>query len=134
LGGLLLVLGLVVVLVCVAFSSLPESLRIVIAFALGVVPIVVGAAVLWSGMRSAARRHDPEAERLAATKDQLVWRAMAQGGRITAAQASAHSGLAPAEAELALMALVAEGQATVEPGDQGDIVYRIDSPVGGRGR
>ena len=111
--------------------SLPSGLQMTAAFLLGLVPAVVGAAMLWAGYRSSSSARDPEAERLASIKDQIVWRAIAQNGRITAAEAAGQTGLAPTEAEHALMLLVSEGRAAVEPGESGDIVYRIDSPLGG---
>ena len=130
-GGLLLALGLVIVAGSIFVLDLPSGLRISVTFLFGIVPAVIGAAMIWSGYRSTAKDRDPESARLAGIKEQIVWRAVAQGGRITAAEAAAHAGLAPMEAEHALMTLVSEGRAAVEPGEEGDIVYRIDSPVGG---
>jgi hypothetical protein len=112
---------------------LPDGLQITGTFVLGILPAVVGAAVLWSGFRSGSKSQDPEAERLAGVKEQIVWKAVAQDGRITPAEAAAHAGLPPMEVELALMSLVAEGRAAVEPGESGEIVYRIVSPLGGAG-
>ncbi len=129
-GGLLLALGLAITAGSIFVLDLPSSLRISATFLFGIVPTVVGAAMLWSDYRSTAKDRDPEFARLAGIKEQIVWRAVAQGGRITAAEAAAHGGLAPMEAEHALMSLVSEGRAAVEPGEEGDIVFRIDSPVG----
>jgi hypothetical protein len=95
--------------------------------------MVVGAAILWASFRVSAVRQDPEGERMALIKDQIVWRAVAQGGRITSAEAAVHAGLPPLEVEHAMMSLVSEGHAIVEPGESGDIVYRVDSPVAGAG-
>jgi hypothetical protein len=126
-GGLLLTLGLVMLALFWFVVSLPAGIGFIAIFALGVIPAVVGAAMLWAGWRVAGKS-DPEQERLASLKDQIVWRALAQDGRITASEAAVHSGLAEMEVELALMSLVADGKATAEPGD-GTIVYRIVSAV-----
>lgn len=109
--------------------DLPGGVDIVANFLLGIVPAVVGVALLWASYRSSSRQQDPEVERLAGIKDQIVWRALAQGGRITAAEAATHAGLPEMEVEHALMSLVSEGRAAVEPGESGSIVYRIESPV-----
>jgi cadmium resistance protein CadD (predicted permease) len=127
LGGLLLTLGLVMLTLFWFVVSLPSGLDFIATFTLGVIPAVVGAAMLWAGWRGAGKG-DPEQERLASLKDQIIWRALAQDGRITAAEAAAHSGLPEMEVELALMSLVADGRASAEPGD-GAIVYRIESAV-----
>ena len=132
-GALLLVLGLVMLWLFGFVVDLPGGLDFVASFVLGIVPVVVGVAMLWADYRSSSRRRDPEAERLAGIKDQIVWRAMAQGGRITAADAAAHAGLTELEAEHGLMSLVSDGQAIVEPGESGNIVYRIESPLAGAG-
>lgn len=118
------------VIVFTIIVRLPETLRFAVSFLLGIVPIVVGAAMLWSGYRSKSKRQDPESVRLEGIKEQIIWRAIAQQGRITAAEAAAHAGLPPMEAEHALMLLVSEGRAAVEPSESGEIVYRIDSPLG----
>lgn len=131
-GGLLLALGLAI-LALTFIVRMPDGLRFTVTFLFGIVPAVVGAAFLWSGYRSTSKRQDPEVERLAGIKEQIVWKAIAQDGRITAAEAAAHAGLPPMEAEHALMSLVSEGRAAVEPGESGDIVYRIDSPLGSAG-
>ncbi len=127
LGGLLLTLGLVMLTLFWFVVSLPSGLDFIAIFTLGVVPAVVGAAMFWAGWRGPGKS-DPEQERLDSLKDQIVWRALAQDGRITAAEAAAHSGLPEMEVELALMSLVADGRATAQPGD-GAIVYRIESAV-----
>jgi hypothetical protein len=127
LGGLLFTFGLVMLTLLWFVVSLPSGLDFIAIFTLGVVPAVVGAAMFWAGWRGASKS-DPEQERLASLKDQIVWRALAQEGRITAAEAATHSGLPEMEVELALMSLVADGKATAEPGD-GSIVYRIESAV-----
>ena len=75
--------------------------------------------------RRSRRRQDPEAQLQRESQEQITWRAMAQGGRITAEEAITHGGQSPADVERALMMLVAEGRATAEPGDEGQIVYRI---------
>ncbi len=111
--------------------SLPSGLDFIALLVLGVLPAVVGAALLWAGYRGKKKSHSPEAERLSSVKDQIVWRAIAQGGRITAADAATHYGLTEVEVEHALMSLVAEGKAAAEPGSAGGIVYRIDSPHAG---
>lgn len=130
-GRLLLVLGLVIIAGSNFILDLPSSLRISVTFLLGVVPGVIGAAIIWSEYRGSSKNRDPEFSRLAGIKEQIVWKAVAQGGRITAAEAAAHAGLAPMEAEHALMSLVSEGRAAVEPGEGGEVVYRVESPVGG---
>lgn len=111
--------------------DLPGGVDFAATFVLGVVPAVVGVALLWGGYRSSSRPQDPEAERLASIRDQIVWRATAQGGRIAAAEAAAHVGLTELEVEHALMPLVSDGRATVEAGESGSIVYRIESPLAG---
>lgn len=128
LGGLLLALGLTVLWLLTFVVSLPSGLEFIAVFLLGVMPAVVGFAMLYAGWRSGKHR-DPEAERLAGIKDQIVWRAMAQEGVITAAEAAAHAGLPETEVELALMSLLSEGRASAEADDNGQIVYRITSPV-----
>ncbi len=127
-GGLLLALGLLMLWMFSFVVELPSGLEFILVFVLGVVPAVIGAAILWGGWRS-AKRVNPEVERLAHVKDQVLWRAVAQGGRITVAEAAAHAGLPQMEVEHALMSLVSEGRAAAEPGESGDIVYRIDSPI-----
>jgi hypothetical protein len=54
---------------------------------------------------------------------------MAQGGRITVAEAATHAGLPEMEVELALMSLVADGRASAEAGEAGEIVYQVVAPV-----
>ena len=127
LGGLLLVMGLAMLGLFTFGISLPEGLGFVANFVLGVVPAVVGAALVWAGFRGSVQRRDPEAERLNMIKDQVVWRAMAQGGRITASEVASHGNVPPLEAEHALMTLVAEGRAFVESADSG-VVYRVEVP------
>ncbi len=131
LGGLLLAAGLLILAAFMFVVRLPDGLRITGTFMLGIVPAVLGAAMLWSGLRSTSKSHDPETDRLAGIKEQIVWRAIARDGQITAAEAASHTGLPPMDVEHVLMSLVAEGQAAVQPGESGDIVYRIDSPLGG---
>jgi cadmium resistance protein CadD (predicted permease) len=128
LGGLLLALGLTVLWPLTFVVSLPGGLESIAVFLLGVIPAAVGFAMLYAGWRSGKRR-DPEAERLAGIKDQIVWRAVAQDGKITAAEAAAHAGLPEMEVELALMSLLSEGRASAEADDDGQIVYRVLSPV-----
>ncbi len=113
--------------------DLPGGVEFLASFALGVIPAVVGAAILWAGWRAASAKRDPALERLAGAKDQIIWRALAQGGRITAAEAAPIVGLPELEVEHALMSLVSEGRATAEAGDSGGIVYRIESPISGLG-
>jgi cadmium resistance protein CadD (predicted permease) len=129
LGGLLLALGLVMLWLFTFVVSLPSGLEFIASLTLGVVPAVAGVALLWAGWRSSGKSGDPEAIRVAGVKEQIVWRAVAQGGRITAAEAAAHVGQPEMQIEHALMSLVAEGRAAAEPGAGGEIVYRIDSPL-----
>lgn len=110
--------------------SLPSSLQITATFLLGVVPFFVGAAMIWHGYRSGSRSQNPEEARLAGIKEQIFWKAIAQEGRITAAEAAAHAGLSATDVERALLSLVAEGRAVVEPAQSGDVVYRVQSPLG----
>ncbi len=127
-GGLLLALGLVMLWLFTFVVSLPSGLDFIAVFALGVIPLVAGIAMLWAGWRKSSKS-DPESERLSGIKDQIVWRAMAQGGRITAAEAAAQVGLPEMEVGLALMSLLSEGRASAEAGEAGQIVYRVESPV-----
>jgi len=133
LGGLLLALGLVMLwlftFVVKLSVSLPSGLDFIAILLLGVVPAVVGAAILWAGFRDSSKRRDPESERLASIKDQIVWRSLARDGRITTAEAATHVGRPESEVEVALMSLVSEGRATAEPGEAGAIVYRIESAI-----
>lgn len=99
---------------------------------LGLAIVVIGGAIsLALFRRSAVSRRDPEAERIHSLKDQIIWRALGQGNRITAAEAAAQSGSSELDAEMALMALVSEGRAVAEASESGGIVYRIDAPAGG---
>lgn len=123
-GGLLLALGLVMLWLFTFVVGLPSGLEFTASLTLGVVPAVVGAAILWAGWRG--KRRDASSEQSSAVKDQIVWRAVAQDGRITAAEAATHIGLPEPQIEQALMSLVAEGRAAVEPGADGEIVYQID--------
>ena len=86
---------------------------------------------LWARMRRSKGRETPDSQLEKEIRDQIIWRAMAQGGRITREEAAAHGGRSPMDVERALMSLVAEGRATAEAGDDGGIVYRVD--VGGEG-
>lgn len=95
---------------------------------LGLAIVVIGGAILWALFRrSTVSRRDPEAERIDSLKDQIIWRAIGQGNRITAAEAAAQSGVTEGEAEMALLALVSEGRAAAEPGESGGVVYRVDA-------
>lgn len=99
---------------------------------MGLAIIIVGGAILLALFRrSTVSRRDPEAERADNLKDQIIWRALAQENRITAADVAAHFGITEADAEMALMALVSEGRAVAEPNEEGGIVYRIDAPSAG---
>jgi hypothetical protein len=101
---------------------------------MGLAIVVIGGAILMALFRrSAVSRRDPEAERIDSLKDQIIWRALGQGNRITAAEAAAQSGLTEGDAEMALMALVSEGRAVAEPSESGGIVYRVDAPAAGTG-
>lgn len=124
-GGLLVVVGVVMLLLFTFVVNLQGGTAFLAIFILGVVPTVTGFAVL----RASRRRAKPQHDKLSAIKDQLVWRALAQGGRITAAEAALHAGVPQLEVEFALMALVSDGRAMAEPGEAGEIVYRVDSPL-----
>jgi hypothetical protein len=126
---LLLAVGLTFVVLFTFVVSTPGGLKFALIFLFGVVPAVVGAAMLWHGYRSSAKSRDPEAQRVAGLMEQIVWRAVATGGRTTTSEAAAHTGRPQTEVEFALMTLVSEGLAAVEPSESGEIVYRIDSPV-----
>ena len=95
---------------------------------LGVAILVFGGAILLALFRRTVKSKDPEAERLDNVKDQIVWRAMGQGNRITAAEVAGQTGMTEGDAELALMALVSEGRAVAEADESGSIVYRIGAP------
>ncbi len=124
-GGLLVVVGVVMLLLFTFVVNLRGGTAFLAVFILGVVPTVTGFAVL----RASRRRGKSEHDKLGAIKDQVLWRALAQGGRITAAEAALHAGVAQPEVEFALMALVSDGRAVAEPGEAGEIVYRIESPL-----
>ncbi|MEE8520166.1 MAG: hypothetical protein V3S83_02315 [Gemmatimonadota bacterium] len=82
---------------------------------------------LWVRARTSKKgRRDPEAQLQREIQEQITWRAMAQGGGITVEEAVTHGGRSPADVERALMIMVAEGRARAEPGDDGQIVYRIE--------
>lgn len=81
---------------------------------------------LWVRARRSKGRRDPEAQLQREIQEQITWRAMAQGGGITVEEAVTHGGRSPADVERALMIMVAEGRARAEPGDDGQIVYRIE--------
>ena len=124
-GGLLVVVGVVMLLLFTFAVNLEGGTAFLAIFVLGVVPTVTGFAVL----RASRKRAKPQHDKLRAIKDQVVWRALAQGGRITAAEAALHAGAPRPEVELALMGLVSDGRALAEPGEAGEIVYRIESPL-----
>ena len=111
--------------------DLPSGLEFIAILILGIGPVVGGLAIIWSRWRRPEKASDPNAQRLAGLKEQIIWRAVARGGQITVAEASTHAGVPPREAEHALMILVSEGRASVEPGGAGEIIYRIDSPLPG---
>jgi hypothetical protein len=130
LGALFLIMGLVMLALLTFIVSLPSGLQITAVFLLGVVPFFVGSAMMWYGYRSGSRGKDSGEARLVGIKEQIFWKAMAQEGRITAAEAAAHAGQPLMEVEHALMSLVSEGSAVVEPSESGDVVYRVQSPLG----
>ena len=130
-GGLLLGLGLVMLGLFSFAVDLPSGLDFVAILALGIVPAVVGLALLSAGRRRSKKKSDPDAQRLEGLKEQIVWRAIAIGGAITSAEVIAHTGASPADADYALMLLVSEGRAQVEPGAAGEILYRIESSLVG---
>lgn len=113
---------------------LPTGLQFIAYFLFVVIPLAVGAALVWAGLRGSSARASPEEKRLAGLKDQIVWRALAKDGQITVSEAVAELQLEPGEAERALMALVADGRAGVEPQKSGEVVYRIESVVAAPGR
>lgn len=125
LGGLLVVVGVVMLLLFTFVVNLGGGTAFLVVFILGVVPTVTGFAVLRASRKRGKSGHD----KLGMVKDQVVWRAIAQGGRITAAEAALHAGVPQPEVEFALMALVSDGRAAAEPGEAGEIVYRIESPL-----
>lgn len=102
---------------------------VILILGLAAVILIIMVLLVWSRRR---RESDDESEsgeqRL--IREQIIWRALAQGGKITVAEAAAHGGQAPFDVERALMALVAEGKARAEAGEEGDIVYYIDSDSG----
>lgn len=124
-GGLLVVVGLVMLLLFTFVVNLEGGMAFLAIFVLGVVPSVTGLALI----RASRKRGKPQHDKLGAIKDQVVWRALAQGGRITAPEAAVHAGVPQPEVEFALMALVSDGRALAEAGEAGEIVYRIESPL-----
>jgi hypothetical protein len=133
LGGVILVIGLGMLGLFTFGLRLPGGLQFGVNFLFGVIPTVVGAALLWSGWRSSSKRQDPETLRLNAVQDQIIWRAMALGGRITRAEAAQHTRMPAGEIEQALMLLISKGRATVEPGEKGEVVYRVDTSLSAGG-
>jgi hypothetical protein len=125
LGGLLVVVGVVMLLLFTFVVNLRGGTAFLAVFILGVVPTVTGFAFLRASRKRGKSGHD----KLGTIKDQVVWRALAQGGRITAAEAALHAGVPQPEVEFALMALISDGRAVAEPGEAGEIVYRIESPL-----
>ena len=129
LGGVILVIGLGMLGLFTFGLRLPGGLQFGANFLFGVIPTVVGAALLWSGWRSSSKRQDPETVRFSAVQDQIIWRAVAMGGRITSPEAAEHTGLPAAEVEQALMSLLSSGRARVEPGESGEIDYLVDTSL-----
>ena len=124
-GGSLVVVGVVMLALFTFVVNLRGGMAFLAVFILGVVPTVTGFAVF----RASRKRGKSEHDKLGTIKDQIVWRAVAQGGRITAAEAALHAGVPQPEVEFALMALVSDGRAVAEPGEAGEIVYRVESPL-----
>lgn len=95
----------------------------------GFMLLLIGAGLLLVGWRRhrRAQSSDPEEGRLEEIKNQVIWRSMAQGGRVTASEVAAQGGLPLPEVERALLSLVAEGRAEAEPGDGGQIFYRVEA-------
>lgn len=126
---MLLVFGAVMIALFTFAVNLPDGLDFGAVLVLGIVPVATGFALLWSNWRG--RRADAGLSGVGAIKDQIIWRAVALGGRITAAEAAAHCGLPEPEVEQVLLSLVSAGQADAEPGEGGGIVYRVQTPVPG---
>lgn len=81
-------------------------------------------------MRRGKKSKGSEGDLQEEIKEQIIWRALAQGGRITAAEAASHGGRSPLDVERALLSLVAEGRAQAEAGEEREIVYLVDLGTG----
>lgn len=126
---MLLVFGAVMLALFTFAVDLSDGLEFGANLVLGIVPLATGFALLWSNWRG--RRASDGDSMTSGIREQIIWRAVAMGGRITAMEAAAHCGLPEPEVEQVLLSLVSEGRADAEPGDGGGIVYRIESPVAG---
>lgn len=126
-GGLSLLAGLWMVLPLGRSpdAGFPSGWSYLVGFML----LLIGAGLLLVGWRRHrnAGSSGPEEDRLQEIQNQVIWRSMAQGGRITATEVATQAGLPLPEVERALLSLVAEGRAEAEPGDGGQVVYRIEA-------
>lgn len=100
---------------------------VILILGLAAIVMLVMAVLLWSRRRRKKSGEGAVSEDQRLIREQIIWRAVAQGGKITVAEAAAHGGQQPPEVERVLMALVAEGRARAEAGENGEIVYYVDS-------
>ncbi len=103
---------------------------ITFVLSLAAVFLFVFVAIVVMKKRRGKKREGSEGDLQEEIKEQIIWRAMAQGGRITAAEAASHGGRSPLDVERALLSLVAEGRAQVEVGEEEGIVYLVDLGTG----
>lgn len=91
--------------------------------------LVFFAATAFAGFRlarSGSQKSAEEAARRAALEDQVLLRAAeANGGRLTLAEAAAHSGLPVARCKVLLQRLTVEGAAEVGFDPEGSVVYHF---------
>lgn len=100
---------------------------IILILGLAAIVMLIMAMLLWSRRRRKRPGEDAVSQDQRLIREQIIWRAVAQGGKITVADAAAHGGQPPLEVERVLMTLVAEGRARAEAGENGEIVYYVDS-------
>ena len=103
---------------------------VILVLGLAAIVMLVVGMLLWSRRRRAKSGEHDQSQDQQLIREQIIWRAVAQGGKITVAEAVTHGGQPPMEVERVLMTLVAEGRARAEAGENGEIVYFVDSSTG----